>query len=390
MTLLLVAKLTFNPQVLRWVDRLQELGVRVACLHIGTASDLAAVGMQWNCPVHCLFEEHAPQGGIGSARRLFRTYRRVLRAEQPDAIWVLCLWTLLLPLIWALRGFTIPLLLTACGSDVNIGARRWRNRMLFRYILSRADLVCTTTPEMMGRLCEFAPISPDRRLVLHWGIDTGLFHPPSEGERAALRGKWGIAEGAPTIYMGRILRPIAYYREALAAIVATVRTRGLAGLRLIFIDWASDPDVVREVRRLLRQYGLSGQTIFVEHELAARQLREVYAVSDIALNLMRQDQLGSTIFEALAVGCLVVTTDLPQYRRVSAEGARFWFVRASRVEADLEQALGDLLEHLDEAKQLAVAHNQQLVQRAYRFDRNSRTFVDAIRSLAEPQQMVSS
>jgi len=387
MTLLVVAKLNFNPQVLRWLDRLQSLGLRVVCLHIGTASDLAPIRARIAGPVYSLFEENARQGGLQSLRGMLAVYRRVLRDEKPDAVWALCLWTLLAPLAWVLRGLAIPLVVTACGSDVNTGARRLRTRLIFRYVLSRASLVCTTTPEMMTRLTEFAPIPPERRLALYWGIDTEIFAAPNRAERALLRDRWGIAESAPVIYMGRILRPIAYYREALAAIA---RVRDLAGLRLIFIDWASDAAVVKEVRELLEEYGLTAQTIFIDRELDAAQLREIYAVSDVALNLMRQDQLGATIFESIAVGCLVVTTDLPQYRRVAREGVRLWFVRTSHVEADLARVLRELFEQLPQAKQSAVLPNQELVRQDYRFDRNSLLFVNAVRRLCGPDATVYS
>jgi glycosyltransferase involved in cell wall biosynthesis len=390
MTLLLVAKLNFNPQVLRWLDRLRALRVRVVCLHIGAPSEVAPIRARIACPVYCLFEDNARQGGLRSIGRMFAAYRRVLHAEQPDVVWALCLWTLLAPLAWMLRTLAIPLVVTACGSDVNTGARRLRNRLIFRYVLAHASLVCTTTPEMMARITEFAPIPPERRLVLYWGIDTEIFVAPNRTERAMLRERWGIADDAPVIYMGRILRPIAYYREALAAIAATARTRDLAALRLIFIDWASDARVVEEVRVLLEEYGLSAQTIFIERELDAAQLREIYAVSDLALNLMRQDQLGATIFESLAVGCLVVTTDLPQYRRIAQEGVRLWFVRTSHVEADLARVLGELFEQLPEAKRSAVLPNQELVRQDYRFDRNSLLFVNAVRRLCGPVPTVYS
>jgi glycosyltransferase involved in cell wall biosynthesis len=300
------------------------------------------------------------------------------------------LWTLLAPLAWMLHALAIPLVVTACGSDVNTGARSLRNRLIYRYILSRANLVCTTTPEMMQRLTQIARIPERRRLALYWGIDTEMFAAPNRAERVRLRERWGIDESAPVIYMGRILRPIAYYREALAAIAATARTRDLAGLRLIFIDWASDAHVVKEVRGLIDEYGLSARTIFIERELDAAQLREVYAVSDLALNLMRQDQLGATIFESLAVGCLVVTTDLPQYRRIAEEGVRLWFVRTTHVEADLVRVLGELFEQLPEAKRDAVLPNQELVRRGYRFDRNSLLFVNAVRQLCGPYPTVYS
>lgn len=379
MTLLVVTKLNFNPQVLRWLDRLHALGLRVACLHIGTESELAPIRSRIPGPVHCLFDDNARQGGLRSLRSMLAIYRRVVREEQPDAVWALCLWTLLAPLAWVLRGFAIPLVVTACGSDVNTGARRLRTRLIFRYLLSRASLVCTTTPEMMTRILEFAPVPPERRLALYWGIDTEIFTAANRAERALLRERWGIDQAASVIYMGRILRPIAYYREALAAIA---NVRDLAGLRMIFIDWASDAAVVKEVRGLIERYGLSAQTLFIDRELDAGQLREIYAVSDIALNLMRQDQLGATIFESLAVGCLVVTTDLPQYLRVAKEGVRLWFVRTSHVEADLTRVLRDLLQQLPQAQQSAVHLNQELVRRDYRFDRNSLLFVNAIRRLA--------
>jgi glycosyltransferase involved in cell wall biosynthesis len=382
MTLLVVTKLNFNPQVLRWLDRLHALGLRVVCLHIGTESELAPIRSRIPGPVHCLFEDNARQGGWRSLRGMLAVYRRVVRDEQPDAVWALCLWTLLAPLAWVLRGLAIPLVVTACGSDVNTGARRLRTRLIFRYVLSRASLVCTTTPEMMARITEFAPIPPERRLALYWGIDTDLFAASNRAERALLRTRWGIEEAAPAIYMGRILRPIAYYREALAAIAEIVRDSDLAGLRMIFIDWASDAAVVKEARGLIEAYGLSAQTLFIDRELDAAQLREIYAVSDVALNLMRQDQLGATIFESLAVGCLVVTTDLPQYLRVAKEGVRLWFVRTSHVEADLTRVLRELLQRLPQAKQSAVLPNQELVRRDYRFDRNSLVFVHAIRRLA--------
>jgi glycosyltransferase involved in cell wall biosynthesis len=188
--------------------------------------------------------------------------------------------------------------------------------------------------------------------------------------------------------MGRILRPIAYYREALAAISTVIKSNGLRDLKLVFVNWASDAGIVREVRELIDALGLCGQVIFIDRELDAQELREVYAIADITLNLLRQDQLGSTIFEALAVGSLLVTTDLPQYQRVAAEGARFWFVRTSHVETDLARTLEELIQNLPQAKRRAILPNQEMVRAEYRFDKNSLAFVAAIRKVIQVVQEV--
>ncbi len=78
-----------------------------------------------------------------------------------------------------------------------------------------------------------------------------------------------------------------------------------------------------------------------------------------------------------------MTTDLPQYQRVSAEGARFWFVRTGHVETDLVRTLEELIPNLPLAKGRAILPNQEMVTAGYRFDKNSLAFVAAIRKVLQ-------
>jgi glycosyltransferase involved in cell wall biosynthesis len=376
MKLLVVARVNFNPAVTRWINRLQTLGVTVRCLHIGSAADLGAAAAKLPAPVHYLFppgEDRKP-----NLIAMLGAYRDVVRREAPDAVWVFCLWTLVIPLAWVLRWHRLPLILTVCGSDFNNGVKSFRQRQLFRHLLGLCSLVCTTTPEMMAHVGELIALPSERRLVLHWGIDVDMFRPAADEERLALRAKWGIPAEAFVVFTGRIFRPIAYYEEAVSALAKLAAMPCGPAVRAIFVNWASDAAVVEQVERRIGECGLRDSVVVIDRELDGPELREIYAISDVTLNLMKQDQLGSMLFEAMAVDSLIVTTDLPQYVRVGGEGVRWWFVRRTSVEADLLAVLAEQRADIAAARVRAVEHNRKFVRSEYDFALRSREFVEQV------------
>lgn len=389
MRILLVTKLGFNPQVLRWVRCLRTEGTDVACIHIGTPhGDTGGLDSNEGLSLHYLFDEGVskPQRRL---LRLFRRYRTILQYERPDIIWALCFSVVLLPLIWAKSICRIPLVVTACGSDINIQARNIKNRLVFRHLIRHSELITTTACTMMDKLQAIVRVPRAKRLVHYWGIDLDAFSPMTVGERTRARQHYGIHNDDVVIFMGRIYRPIAYYSEAIDALAQLAASPASHQFRAVFVNWASDPGVVSKVTSKVRSLGLEERCIFIDRQLSASELREVYGMSDIALNLLWADQLGAMIFESLAMGCILVTTDLPQYLMLPGQGLQLFYVRREKILPDLLTRLEFLMENLEVVRRAVVDGNSRIVARDYDFAREVAVFAEVLGSLAASHHTLS-
>ncbi len=384
MKVLLVVDVAFNPQVGRWINRLRELGVTVACVHLGQdvsmvprRSDLT--GLQTYCLLRNL-----SRNPLCCLPQIVKRYWSIICSEKPDVIWAICISPLLLPLLPLRWGKHTPLVVTICGSDFNVGVQKWHYRLIYQYVLSRCDLVATTTKEMMEHVLSVVEVPANRQLVLFWGIDTGKFYPPSREEREITRRRWGIAQDEIVINMGRIYRPIAYYREAVEALSRIAALRDMPRFRAVFVKREPYEHIVNEVKAAMRGRGIVDRAIFVDRELDDNELRQLYTISDITLNLLSMDQLGATLLEAMAVGTVLVTTDLPQYRRLAAEGFELHFLPSGRVVEGLVSVVPRIARDCAAGPRDGVKRNRELAATRYSFAEGSLRFLDALTRLTYP------
>jgi glycosyltransferase involved in cell wall biosynthesis len=99
---------------------------------------------------------------------------------------------------------SLPFVVTAHGSDINVYAQRRLVRSQLRWALARSNSVVAVSRPLQDRLLEFEPRLADRIAQIPCaGIDPEIFHPR---HREAARASCGIALGARiVVFVGRLV-----------------------------------------------------------------------------------------------------------------------------------------------------------------------------------------
>lgn len=163
---------------------------------------------------------------------------------------------------------------------------------LGRFAARRADALVYLNDKVAEDLRDLAP---GARLVrIGNGVDTELFHPPREGERARLRSELGWDERPRVLFVGRLVAK----KGVDLALAAAAAADG--GFELVLVGPGDPPASVPA--------GVS-----VLGPLPRGRVAELYRAADAFLLPSRGEGFPLTVQEAMASGLPVVLADDPAY-----------------------------------------------------------------------------
>ena len=136
-------------------------------------------------------------------------------------------------------------------------------------------------------------VAPERVFILPNGVDVERFRPPADGERAAIRARFGLpAEGVLAVFVGRFV-PKKGFDKALAATSDDYK--------IVFIGGDPPAEAADDPR-----------AIFLG-QLSRDDLAEVYRACDLFVLPSESEGFPLTAQEAMASGLPIVITDDPGY-----------------------------------------------------------------------------
>jgi L-malate glycosyltransferase len=249
----------------------------------------------------------------------------------------------------AARESLAPLVCSAWGSDVLV--RGWLPRSRSRTALRSADLVLADS-EHLARQTRALAARQLPVVVLRWGLDLARFSP---GDSREARRALGLPEEPPLVAGVRGLRPIYNPELQLEAFAHVRATRPEARFLLKHPLVALPPSVPATIDRL----GLA-ESVDVLGNVPPDRVPDVYRAADVVLSLASSDSSPRSVWEALACGRPVVTSDLPWARDelTDEKNALLVPLEADAVAAAVDRVLGDpaLAERLGAAgRSLAAA-----------------------------------
>jgi D-inositol-3-phosphate glycosyltransferase len=164
---------------------------------------------------------------------------------------------------------------------------------LGRVAARRADVLVHYNDKVAEELRGLAPGTPIVRIGN--GVDTELFHPPRDGERARLRSELGWDERPRVLFVGRLVAK----KGVDVALSAAAAADG--GFELVLVGPGDPPKPVPAGATLLGP-------------LPRERVAEVYRAADAFLLPSRGEGFPLTVQEAMASGLPVVLADDPGYR----------------------------------------------------------------------------
>jgi glycosyltransferase involved in cell wall biosynthesis len=197
---------------------------------------------------------------------------------------------------------------------------------------------------------------PARTEVLRAGIDTGLFNAATDG--SAQRAHYGLGrEDIVIFFMGWL-----YHFSGLKEVTRKLAEAGNRGLKLLIVG---EGDAYDEIERLRHEYHLENQVILAGKK-SYQELPGFIAAADICVlpaypqEKIMQDIVPIKMYEYMAMGKPVISTDLPGVRREFGDDNGVVYV--SRPEDTISEALtlvqnGRLAEMGARARQFATRNS---------------------------------
>jgi len=199
-----------------------------------------------------------------------------------------------------------PLLVTAWGSDLMVGARRSRpQRMLARWVLRRADYV-TCVSQGLAEAALRLGAGPDRLEVSPWGVETTIYYP--SGDRAVARQKLGLGSG-PVVLSVRSVKAVYNPLDVARAIPIVLADYPQA--QFVIRTHLGDPELLAQVREIVRAAGVETSVHFVGDLPGEEAIAGLYRAADVAVSVPSSDGTPSSVLEALACGAVPVVSDVP-------------------------------------------------------------------------------
>jgi glycosyltransferase involved in cell wall biosynthesis len=204
---------------------------------------------------------------------------------------------------------TVPVIVTALGSDVYLAAGEHRRRA-DEATRAASRVICRSRHMRREFLSRGVPA--ERIADLDLGIDLERFRPASDPERTQLRRELQLPDG-PLIFSMRAGTEL-YNLDVVLDAFESVRAQ-VPDAALVLVH--GDAPLADQVRARLGKSGLFdvGHVPYVE-------MPSYFRAATIGVSLPRSDGSPSSVWEALAAGLPMVVSDLPQIReRVEQSGA---------------------------------------------------------------------
>ncbi|NWF89702.1 MAG: glycosyltransferase family 4 protein [Ignavibacteriaceae bacterium] len=200
------------------------------------------------------------------------------------------LW-LLVPAL-KLLGSRIPLLLTK-----QVGSFIIKKDFLHRWIYDRLTFALAISTLIKKNLLETCPLTDDKVVLLHNGIDTNRFD-PGKADFQKVRQEFGITENEILIGMMARFSPGKGHEEFLYA--AKVLNEKYSNLKYLVVGEASrgEDDYAAEIKKLAVEYKLEN-LIFTGFR---SDTPEILAAMDIFVFPSHAEAFGIALAEALAMG----------------------------------------------------------------------------------------
>jgi glycosyltransferase involved in cell wall biosynthesis len=230
--------------------------------------------------------------------------------------------------------------------------RRW----LLKFILGSSSAV------LANSRASAAAFGGDPRVsvVYNW-IPDWAGKPAPEG-RAAVRGRWGIAEGDILCgVVGKVCEDKGQREVVLA--VDSLRARH-PGLKLLLVGAAPDSRYVRGLRGLVRARGMGGTVVLAGYQ---EDVHSLYEAMDLVVVGTGGESFGRAALEAGALGVPVLAVRGGGIGEVVEDGKTGRLVDSGRPES-LAAGIAHVLERPAEAKEMAGRARSEVRRR---FDRET-------------------
>jgi teichuronic acid biosynthesis glycosyltransferase TuaC len=209
---------------------------------------------------------------------------------------------------WLGRRFSLPVVMTARGTDINLIPRFRIPRRLIQGAIRDAGALVAVSAALKDVLLELG--APDDKVtVLRNGVETSLFHPPED--RLALRAALGL-KGPTLISVGGLIERKGHHRTIEAM-------RQLPGFTLFI---AGEGPERERLAALITTHGLSDRVRLLGPR-PHRELPALYGAADASVLASSREGWANVLLESMACGTPAIAANIwgnPEVIRSPAAG----------------------------------------------------------------------
>jgi glycosyltransferase involved in cell wall biosynthesis len=318
-------------------NRLQQLATFPTELHLVTLQPGEIDG----CTVHAI-RTPIPFGALKYICAI-PAIRKAIRAIHPDVLDVHGISTYGAYGLYPLKQY--PYLATIYGPDLTMHARNYRllahmAKLCFR----RAARIFSSTPTTLDVIREVCGQDFREKFVARsWGIHTEVLLKDAAARRRTIREEFGVPEGTRIVLHNRQFTPFWHIDQILEAAQALLAQR--SDLLFWFVCPVTNSmgkAFIEKKQNELTSAGLRDRIVLHGPQDYERMISFMHA-SDLYLCMGTNDQLSSSVLEAMCCGLIPVLHDLPAYHEVIQHKANGFLVPRITPQI-LEQQLVEILD----------------------------------------------
>jgi glycosyltransferase involved in cell wall biosynthesis len=220
-----------------------------------------------------------------------------------------------IPILPMVRRMPCPAVVTVHDFH-DFRARWWYFRRLLEHTFATARAIVCVSQATQRQLVEEFPSFAERVVVIREGADPKLFHPADGGPgQPPVLHRLGIEE-APWLAVGTI-QPRKNYARLIAAYARLERDRTPPLVIVGRPGWDYE-----EVMALPEQLGVSDRITFTGH-LPEEDVADLMRAASLLVAVSTGEGFGLPLVEAMYSGVPILASDIPPFREVAGNAARF-------------------------------------------------------------------
>jgi len=274
-----------------------------------------------------------------------------------------------------LSGFR-PLIITAWGSDIySYPEQTFIERILTSRTLQNADLITADSKDLRDKIIELGA-SEEKTHIISFGVDMKLFH--AGYDVTSLKRELKIRDNEKVILSPRMMTPI-YNIDNIVRALKLLRGH-FSNLKLILKSYLEKDEGYRKyIEKLAKRLGVEEQTIFIG-QVKHSTMAKLYNSSDVVVSLATTDSSPMSVLEAMACGCNVVASDIPNLREWIKDGWNGYLANVEDSEEISQKIKKCLLIKFDE-RQKVIKRNLNIVKEKADYYSNMRKMEELYYSL---------
>ncbi len=187
--------------------------------------------------------------------------------------------------------------------SLSLSARVYR-RISYPRSARLAEAIIINSESLRSEINQYLQVNPRKFRLIHEAVDHGLFNQGDVAEARAHVASYGVTKPF-VLFVSSLWR----YKNCHGLLRAWAMSRGELGDRqLAIVGPARDENYAAELHSLATELGIAGDVVFVGG-VPLQETVGFYRAADVFVYPSFNETWGLPILEAMACGCLVVTSD---------------------------------------------------------------------------------